>query len=380
MHKFLSGLLAGVALLIAAPNALAAPVTVDLRIEGPTRTLFEGPVTTDLRAFQFTGDPVAHRCDGTAVENHGTSPAPVPTRGAAVAAAAAQVPFAIHGAWFDSLGSPSFNDIDGENVAFDPGTNRFLAEYKNAQSASVGSCGDPIGPGDRVLFAYNDGDDPLLALAGPGSAKPGETATVKVTDAASGAAIAGATVGGKTTAADGTATVGPFTARGEQDLKASKPGTVRSNRLRVCVSDGHDGSCDTTTPGATPAPGSAPAARDTTAPIATIASPRKGAVYSRRRAPRLLRGSVTADQSGLKSVKLKLTRRAGRRCSYFSGSRERFQRISCGHGWFLPVGESPDWSYLLPKRLGRGRYLLEVLVTDRAHNRGTPARVRFRVK
>jgi hypothetical protein len=377
MHKFLSGLLAGIALLIAAPSALAAPVTVDLRIEGPSRTLFEGPVTTDVRTFRFTGDPVAHRCDGTAVENHGTSPAPVPTRGAAVAAAAAQTPFAIHGDWFDSLGSPSFNDIDGENVAFDPGTNRFLAEYKNAQSASVGSCGDPIGPGDRVLFAYNDGDDPLLALAGPGSAKPGETATVKVTDAASGAAVAGATVGGKTTAADGTATVGPFTARGEQDLKASKPGTVRSNRLRVCVSDGQDGFCATSVPGPNAAP---PVERDVTAPVATVASLRAGRVYSRRRAPRLLRGSVTADPSGLQWVKLKLTRRVGKRCSYFSGSRERFQRISCGHGWFLPVGDQPDWSYLLPKRLGRGRYVLDVLVADRAHNRGTPTRVRFRVK
>ena len=120
MHKFLSGLAAGVALLIAAPGALAAPVTVDLRIEGPSRTLFEGPVTTDVRTFRFTGDPVSHRCDGTAAENHGTSPTPMPTRGAAVAVAAEQTPFAIRGDWFDSLGSPSFSEIDGESVAFDP--------------------------------------------------------------------------------------------------------------------------------------------------------------------------------------------------------------------------------------------------------------------
>ena len=46
---------------------------------------------------------------------------------------------------------------------------------------------------------------------------------------------------------------------------------------------------------------------------------RNGAVYSRRRAPRLLRGSVAADPSGLNAVKLKLTRRVGRKCSYFSG-------------------------------------------------------------
>lgn len=377
MHKFLSGLLAGIALLIAAPSALAAPVTVDLRIEGPTRTLFEGPVTTDVRTFRFTGDAVAHRCDGTAAENHGASPTPVPTRGAAVAAAAEQAPFAMHGNWPDSLGSPSFSDIDGESVAFD-GTSRFLAEYKNAQFASVGSCGDGVSPGDDVLFAYTDGNEPLLALAGPASSTPGGTATVKVTDASSGAAIAGATVDGRTTAADGTATVGPFTQRGEQDLKASKPGTVRSNRLRVCVSDGHDGACSTTAPGA-PAP-SSPAARDTTAPTATVAGLRNGAVYSRRRAPRLLRGKVTADPSGLRSVKLKLTRRVGRHCSYFSGRRERFVPMRCGRGSFLRIGDGADWSYLLPKRLGRGSYVLEVKAVDGAFNRGKPARVRFRVK
>ena len=113
---------------------------------------------------------------------------------------------------------------------------------------------------------------------------------------------------------------------------------------------------------------------------ATVASLRNGAVYSRRRAPRLLRGSVTADPSGLKAVKLKLTRRVGRKCSYFSGSRERFRPMRCGRGSFLRIGDRADWSYLLPKRLGRGRYVLEVKAIDGAFNRGTPARVRFRVK
>jgi hypothetical protein len=377
MHKFLSGVLAGIALLIVAPGALAAPVTVDLRIEGATRTLFEGPVTTDVRTFRFTGDPTQHRCDGTAAENHGPSATPVPTRGAALAEAAERTPFSLGGVWNTEFGSPIFSSVDGESVAYDQDTGRFLAEYNNAIFAQLGSCGDPVSPGDRVLFAYSDGNDPLLALTGPASARPGETATVKVTDAGAGTPVAGASVGGTFTGADGTATVGPFTQRGEQDLKASKPGTVRSNRLQVCVSDGQDGFCATSAPGPSAAP---PVEPDVTAPVATVASLRTGRVYSRRRAPRLLRGSVTADPSGLQWVKLKLTRRVGKRCSYFSGSRERFQRISCGHGWFLPVGDQPDWSYLLPKRLGRGRYVLDVLVTDRAHNRGTPTRVRFRVK
>jgi hypothetical protein len=103
-------------------------------------------------------------------------------------------------------------------------------------------------------------------------------------------------------------------------------------------------------------------------------------VYSRRRAPRLLRGRVASDPSGLHSVKLKLTRRVGRRCTYFSGRRERFTKMRCGHGSFFVIGDRADWSYLLPRRLGRGSYVLEVKAIDGALNRGAPARVRFRVK
>jgi hypothetical protein len=377
VHKTSAGLLAALLLLAAAPAAPAAPVTVDLRIEGPSRTLFEGEVTTDVRTFRFTGDATEHRCDGTA-ENQGPSATPVPTRGAAVAEAAERTPFTIRGQWFDSLGSPSFSEIDGENVAFDPATNRFLAEYKNAQFASAGSCGDPVGPGDDVLYAYADGSEQLLALSGPASARPGETVTVNVTDAANGAPVAEATVGDRVTGADGTAVVGPFAQRGNQDLKASKPGTIRSNRLRVCVSDGRDGFCDSTT-GSPAGSGATGGTRDSAAPATTIRL-RTGAVFSRRRAPRLLRGSVTPDPSGLRAVKLRLARRVGGRCAYFSGRRERFVGTRCGRAFWFRIGDRADWSYLLPERLGRGSYVLEAKAVDGAFNRGAAARVRFRVR
>lgn len=373
MKKILPGLVAGFALLVAAP-AGASPVTLDLRIEGPSRTLFEAPVTTDVRTFKFSDDATEHRCDGTAAENQGPSAVPVPTRGAAVAEAAERTPFTIRGQWFDSLGSPSFSEIAGENVEFDPGTNRFLVEYKNAQPASVGSCGDPIQAGDDVLFAYGDGSEQLLALTGPGSARPGETVTVLVADAGNGSAVAGADVAARVTGTDGRAAVGPFTQRGNQDLKATKSGTIRSNRLRVCVSDGQDGFCGTTTPGST----GTTAARDSTAP-ATLLALRNGATFSRRRAPRLLRGSVTPDPSGLRSVKLRLTRSDGGRCAYFSGRRERFLATRCGRSFWFRIGDRADWSYLLPSRLGQGSYVLEAKAIDGAFNRGAPARVRFRV-
>ncbi len=43
--------LAAVAATLLPASAIAAPVTVNLRVEGPDSTLFEGPVTTDVRQF-----------------------------------------------------------------------------------------------------------------------------------------------------------------------------------------------------------------------------------------------------------------------------------------------------------------------------------------
>jgi hypothetical protein len=364
--------------LAAAGPAAAAPVTVELRIEGPSHTLFEGPVTTDVRTFRFTDPPDEHRCDGTAA-NQGPSASPVPTRGAAIAEAAERTPFSTSGQWFDSLGSPSFSEIAGESVAFDPATNRFLAEFKNDQFASRGSCADPIQAGDEVLFAYTDGSEPLLSLAGPAGARPGEAVSVTVSDASTGAAVPGATVGESTTADDGTALVGPYGDRGDHDLKATKPGSVRSNRLRVCVSDGADGFCGTTAPGTPAPPPPAAAAPDTTAPLGRIASIRDGRRFARRSAPRELAGTVAADPSGLRTVKLSLTRNVRGNCSYYSPRKERFRRTSCGRRVNFAIGDAPEWSYLLPHRLGRGRYVLDVVAVDRAGNRDRRARGRSRV-
>src|SRR5215212_6074255 len=126
LHR-LAGLLAGLCCLLVSPSAQAAPVTVNLRIEGPTRTLFEDPVTVDVRTFHLTGDPASHVCDGTAA-NQGPSATPVPTRGGAVAQAI-DAGLVAHGSWSDGFGSPSFSDIGGESVAYDG--SKFLGEYKN---------------------------------------------------------------------------------------------------------------------------------------------------------------------------------------------------------------------------------------------------------
>jgi hypothetical protein len=372
-----AGLAAGLLALslVAAAPAGAAPVTVTLRVEGPTRTLFEGPVTTDVAPFAFTGE-AGHVCDGSAPA--GTATTPQVTRGAVLSAAAASTSLVLRGTWSDMFGSPSFTEIGGESVAYDAATNRYLVEYQNNQSAAAGACGSVVNPGDQVLFAYAVGTETLLALRGPTTAAPGQAVTLTVSDAATGAPVAGADVEGRQSGADGTVVAGPYAARGNHDAKATKAGAIRSNRVRICVTDGADGACGTTPAASAPAPSSS-RGPDRGAPGARLAGVREKQVFRKGRGPRVLRGTVPADPSGLRAVKLRLTRRARGRCEYFSGRSERFVRTRCGRSFPFAVGTAREVSYLLPKRLGPGRYVLDLIAVDGAGNRDRPKRGSTRV-
>ena len=148
---------------------------------------------------------------------------------------------------------------------------------------------------------------------------------------------------------------------------------------------GDDGTCGTTKPGATPAPGpttTAPTpvpAADRTAPKAHLAKLANGAKFAAGKGPRALAGTVDADPSGIVAVKLRLTRRSGGRCAYYSGRKEAFRSTKCGRAFFFKIGDDADWSYLLPQRLTKGRYVLDVVAIDRAGNRDTLERGRSRV-
>jgi hypothetical protein len=350
-----TGIAAGVLALVA-PPAVAAPVTVDLRIEGATRTLFEGPVTTDTAPFVASDG--AHPCGAS------------PTRGAVISAAAQAGRIAMKASWNAQYGSPTFESIEGDNLDYDPATGRFLGEYKDGKFASVGACDDVVQAGNQVLFAWADGSEQLLALSGPATSKPGEAVTLKVTDAGSEthAPVAGASVAGAQSGADGTVVVGPWRELGEHDLKATKAGAIRSNRVRVCVTDGADGACGTSVriePGVLKPPVTV-AAPDKTAPRASLTGFKDHQVF--KSGPRELGGSF-ADTSGVKVVKLRLTKRAGKRCWYFSGKQERFRGSRCGRGAYFAIGDKADWSYLLPAQLGAGRYVLDAVAIDGAGNR-----------
>lgn len=373
-RRLLLGLCGGLWLLLCLPAlAASAPVTVNLRIEGKAATLYEAAVTTDVRTIDVGDGSGPHTCDGT---NNGANPTPGPTRGAAfVAGASGPGGFTFHGTWFASFQDASFDTIAGQSVAYDPTTTSFLVEYKNAVASSVGSCQDKIAGGDDVLYAYGTGGEQLLKLSGPATVPPGGTATLRVSDAASNAPVAGATINGASTAADGTVNV-VLPGRGPQRYKASKPGAIRSNGVTVCATDGADGACGTAqcvTSGNDGRCGT----RDRTAPVSGIRGIREGQRFARKKGPRRLRAHVDPDPSGLRSVKLRLTRNDHRRCSYFSGPSERFRRNRlvrgkrCGaeRGYWFEVGAESDIDYLLPRRLSRGRYVLDVTATDKAGNR-----------
>ena len=152
-------------------------------------------------------------------------------------------------------------------------------------------------------------------------------------------------------------------------LRATRPGNVASDAATISVIAPAAASV------AAPPPPPPPVfVRDSKAPAANIVGIAEGRRFGRGFGPRELRVRVDADPSGLLIVKLRLTRIDRGRCSYFSGKRERFivtgrGRCSASDGLWFGVGDRQETSYLLPSRLPRGRYVLDVNAIDKAYNR-----------
>jgi hypothetical protein len=347
--------LAVLLLLLGCGTAAAAPVTVQLRVEGAASTLFEGPVTTDGHAVDGGDGTGAHPCDGT---NFGAYPTPGPTMTAALDDAH------VTDGWQGSWGS-GFEDFLIDRVGPDAGSSltTYWGTVLNFQPTPRGGCQMQVAAGDQLLFAFGDVyGQPLLRLEGPARVKTGDPAKMSVTDGKTDAAVAGADVGGSQTAADGSASV-TFASTGLVALKASKAGSVRSNVVNVCVSDTGTGDC-----GVRPAQLGAPATvKDTRAPLARISGPVDGRTYAR--GPRILRGVASDAETGVTQVKLAFRRHANGRCRWWSGRRERFVGSNCHKKFFFAIGQDASWSYLLPRALPPGRYVLDVKAFDRARNR-----------
>jgi hypothetical protein len=208
---------AAVALAIPA-GAIAAPASVNLRIEGSNSTVFEAPVTTDGHVVQpATGDK--RLCDGT---NGGANPEPGPTPTTALDDGARTGGFPWDGRYFDS-----FNDYLVSQIGPDRSTSsQFFGQYVNSVPSEVGGCQQIVKTGDEVLWAFDAfSKEHVLRLEGPAAGRTNAPLTVKVTDGGDGTPLAGATVGRKQTGADGTTQL-TFPRPGIYDLKAERSDSV----------------------------------------------------------------------------------------------------------------------------------------------------------
>ena len=160
------------AVLTLASIAEAAPVTVNVRIEGATETLFEGPVAVEPHAVKASSDTVQRPCDGiNSLDPENTAPEPTPTAAAADAMTLAGETF--DGKWYDG-----FNDYF--ITRFGPDAEKEGKSWGilvNNTFTSVGGCQYQLDGGDEVLWVFNAFTSrPFLALfpaaanytAGPG--------------------------------------------------------------------------------------------------------------------------------------------------------------------------------------------------------------------
>ena len=394
------GLLAGglLTIALAAPafaGAVSSPATVTVRIEGLTETVVpRTSITTTDTDIVLDGVP-AHSCSGFS------------GAGALEQATAGNWT----GPWSDAY-QYSVATIKGVNYPFGAAyTGKYWSLYLNGYAASSGICGINLQQGDSLLIAaVNDSDaNSVLDLSGvPAKVAPGTPLTVgvtrfatsygpapdylteNITEDASGVTVAGGGISA-TTGPNGKAAL-TFTARGPVGIRASKSGEIRSATETVCVTDGADGFCGTTKPG-DPVPAPAPAVAASAPDVVAAVGSAGGSIgeqqhFKRGKSPRELSGTVDGEASGIKEIRVRLTRRNGKLCERYDGARERWVKMKrCGaeNGTFFSVGDRTPWTYLLPQALTKGRYVFDTQVVDRAGNvtrgatRGKPGEARNRV-
>jgi hypothetical protein len=159
--------------ILAASVAQASPTQVNVRIEGKTKTLFEGPILTeghDVHSSEPDGgnaaeDLAEHPCDGiNPLDLQNVSPGPTPTAASVDAMSLIGETEQLDGQWY-----PGFEDYF---------VKRWGSEEENAEKegkswgilvnnvyTNVGGCQYELSVGDEVLWIFNAfASKPILGL------------------------------------------------------------------------------------------------------------------------------------------------------------------------------------------------------------------------
>jgi len=205
------------------------PVSVSMRIEGSTGTVFVGNIISRGHDVQTQSSGGAHRCDGTNGNEHLF---PVPTLTAALDDAAR---LHRHTITFDATFDAGLDDFLINQIGNDTGTAEMYWDLLlNSSPIQVGGGQQQIKDGDSLLFAFTGvrtaAQPPtvVLKLKGPPRVQINTPVTVYVLNAATRQGVDAATVeavaGGietELTNAQGAATF-IFAGPGRRTLKASK--------------------------------------------------------------------------------------------------------------------------------------------------------------
>ena len=363
------------------PSVFASqPSTVTVRVVGLTGTtlLPQTSVTTTATPIE---PEAGHACSGTS--------------------AGGALYDAVRGNWvvkYESFGY-AIDGIQGLNFpSFSPTSppDAYWSFWLNDAPATEGACGQELESGDDIVFfaqCIELGTDcptsanapqhfltetapaassvqvgtPVAVSVGSQSAETGAKESLP-----SGVTVSAGSISA-TPNAQGVATL-TLPSVGTYTIEASAPGSVPSDSHTVCVHNGNDGTCGTQLLLYACATQSAPSAGcvgpaivppQQSAVTAVAGGVKAGHVYSKRKAPRILKGTVNVPaDAALKEVRISLVRRKGKRCFAFNGSKERFVKSRCGASKFFSVGDTESFSYLLPAALPAGHYVYDIEAVD----------------
>jgi hypothetical protein len=370
-------------LLLASTAMAGTPSTVTVRVVGLTGTtlLPQTQVTTTTTPIDPDGNP-SDTCPGTS--------------------AGGALYDATQGNWVVKYDEGLGYEIDGiQGLNFPPFSvsspaDAYWSFWLNGGPATLGACEQEVAPGSDVVFfaqcerlgtdcpTNKTEPEHFLTETAPSTAQVGAPVAVTVGSLNTTSGSAESSIPGGVTVsagplsaaanAQGVATL-TFPSTGTYTVAAAAPDSVPSDPHTICVHNGNDGTCGTTAenPIACPATtsgceGKIGKAFPPPPPLPDLARAGgvvNGHVYSRRRAPRILSGSVEVPGGDtLHEVRIALERSFHHRCFAFSGRRGAFVRGGCHTTRFFDVADTTSFSYLLPARLPAGRYVYDVEAID----------------